>query len=79
MRFCNQCGSRLDEESRKVRPRFLSTRLEHGDWLAAQGRAEEAEPLLVEAREAFERLEATALARARWAPSDVVAQPEPVS
>jgi class 3 adenylate cyclase/tetratricopeptide (TPR) repeat protein len=35
------------------------TELEHGEWLVAQGRAEEAEPLLVEAREIFERLEAT--------------------
>jgi len=34
------------------------TRLEHGEWLAVEGRAEEAEPLLVEAREVFERLEA---------------------
>jgi len=34
------------------------TQLEHGEWLAAQGRADEAEPLLTEAREIFERLEA---------------------
>jgi predicted ATPase/class 3 adenylate cyclase len=34
------------------------TRLEHGEWLTVEGRAEEAEPLLVEAREIFERLEA---------------------
>jgi len=32
------------------------TQLEHGEWLAAQGRADEAEPLLTEAREIFERL-----------------------
>ena len=32
--------------------------LEHGEWLVAQGRAEEAESLLAEAREIFERLEA---------------------
>jgi tetratricopeptide (TPR) repeat protein len=32
--------------------------LEHGEFLAAQGRRDEAEPLLVEAREIFERLEA---------------------
>jgi class 3 adenylate cyclase/tetratricopeptide (TPR) repeat protein len=39
---------------------FLAiTQLEHGEWLAAQGRADEAEPLLGEAREIFERLEAT--------------------
>jgi predicted ATPase/class 3 adenylate cyclase len=29
---------------------------EHGDWLAAQGRRDDAEPLLAEARETFERL-----------------------
>jgi tetratricopeptide (TPR) repeat protein len=34
------------------------TRLEHAGWLAAQGRAEDAQPLLAEAREIFERLEA---------------------
>jgi hypothetical protein len=33
-------------------------RLEHAEWLVAQGRAEEAEPLLAEARELFERLRA---------------------
>jgi class 3 adenylate cyclase/tetratricopeptide (TPR) repeat protein len=32
--------------------------LEHGEWLTAQGRAQDAEPLLGEARETFERLEA---------------------
>jgi tetratricopeptide (TPR) repeat protein len=35
------------------------TLLEHGEWLIAEGRAAEAEPLLDEAREIFERLEAT--------------------
>jgi len=35
------------------------TELEHGEWLVAQGRADEAEQLLAEAREIFERLEAT--------------------
>ncbi len=34
------------------------TRLEHAEWLQAQGRADEAQPLLIEAREIFERLEA---------------------
>ena len=34
------------------------TRLEHGEWLAGEGRAEEAEPLLAEARELFEGLDA---------------------
>ena len=32
--------------------------LEHAEWLASQGRSNEAEPLLAEAREIFERLEA---------------------
>ena len=32
--------------------------LEHVEWLAAQGRATQAEPLLAEAQETFERLEA---------------------
>ena len=35
------------------------TRLEYAQWLAAQGRAEEAQPMLVETREIFERLGAT--------------------
>jgi class 3 adenylate cyclase/tetratricopeptide (TPR) repeat protein len=35
------------------------TLLEHGEWLTAEGRADEAESLLAEAREIFERLEAT--------------------
>jgi predicted ATPase/class 3 adenylate cyclase len=34
------------------------TLLEHGEWLVSQGRGEEAEPLLAEARETFEQLEA---------------------
>jgi class 3 adenylate cyclase/predicted ATPase len=34
------------------------TLLEHGEWLAARGRPDEAEPLLAEAREVFDRLEA---------------------
>ena len=33
--------------------------LEHAEWLAQQGQRDEAEPLLAEARETFERLEAT--------------------
>jgi class 3 adenylate cyclase/tetratricopeptide (TPR) repeat protein len=33
--------------------------LEHAEWLVEQGRADEAEPLFAEAREIFERLEAT--------------------
>jgi class 3 adenylate cyclase/tetratricopeptide (TPR) repeat protein len=35
------------------------TQLEHAEWLAGQGRNEEAEPLLIGARETFERLRAT--------------------
>lgn len=35
------------------------TLLEQGEWLMAQDRGEEAQPLLAEAREAFERLQAT--------------------
>jgi hypothetical protein len=30
--------------------------LEHGEWLAQSGQSEEAEPLLTEAKEIFERL-----------------------
>jgi tetratricopeptide (TPR) repeat protein len=35
------------------------TQLEQAEWLATQSRAEEAEPMLTEARETFERLRAT--------------------
>jgi class 3 adenylate cyclase/tetratricopeptide (TPR) repeat protein len=35
------------------------TQLEHAEWLEAEGRVEEAQPLLNEARETFERLQAT--------------------
>ncbi|MEK6274540.1 MAG: adenylate/guanylate cyclase domain-containing protein [Actinomycetota bacterium] len=35
------------------------TELEHAEWLAAQGRGDEAQPLLDEARQAFEQLQAT--------------------
>jgi hypothetical protein len=34
------------------------TLTEHGEWLVSAGRVEAAEPLLAEAREIFERLEA---------------------
>jgi class 3 adenylate cyclase/tetratricopeptide (TPR) repeat protein len=41
-------------------PFYLAVTLtEHGEWLAGEDRAEEAEPLLAEARETFERLSAT--------------------
>ncbi len=40
-------------------PFYLAvTLLEHGEWLMAQDRGEDAQPLLAEARETFERLEA---------------------
>ncbi|MGZ4339163.1 MAG: tetratricopeptide repeat protein [Gaiellaceae bacterium] len=48
--------------------------LEHGEWLLAQGRHDDAEPLLSEARETFERLAATPwLARLDDAHSDLAA------
>jgi predicted ATPase len=37
---------------------LAATRIEHGEWLATQGRMDEAQPLLAEAREIFDRLEA---------------------
>jgi predicted ATPase len=37
---------------------LAATELEHAEWIAAQGRADEAQPLLDEAREIFTRLEA---------------------
>ena len=37
---------------------LAATELEYSEWLIAQGRRDEAEPLLAEAREIFERLEA---------------------
>jgi tetratricopeptide (TPR) repeat protein len=37
---------------------LAATQLEHAEWLAGRGRAAEAEPLLAEAREIFERLKA---------------------
>jgi len=42
-----------------VFPFYLAaTLLEHGEWLSREGRSEEARPLLSDAREIFERLEA---------------------
>jgi hypothetical protein len=35
------------------------SQLEHADWLTSQDRAEETEPLLTEAHQTFERLQAT--------------------
>jgi class 3 adenylate cyclase/tetratricopeptide (TPR) repeat protein len=55
-RLFKQAGGRFRELSV---PFYLAvTELEHGEWLVAEGRADEAEPLLTEAREIFERLEA---------------------
>jgi hypothetical protein len=40
-------------------PFYLAvTLLEHGEWHLAQDRRQDSEPLLVEAREVFERLDA---------------------
>jgi class 3 adenylate cyclase/predicted ATPase len=38
---------------------LAATQLEHAEWLVSLGRDEEAQPLLAEARETFERLDAT--------------------
>jgi hypothetical protein len=35
------------------------TQLEHAEWLTEQGRSDDAQPLIVEARETFEQLRAT--------------------
>jgi hypothetical protein len=41
-------------------PFYLAvTQVEHAEWLTAQGRPDEADPLVTEAREIFEQLEAT--------------------
>ena len=45
---------------------MAAAELEQAEWLASKGRAEDAEPLLAEARETFERLECDAVARAFW-------------
>jgi predicted ATPase/DNA-binding SARP family transcriptional activator len=51
---------RATERFRELsRPFYVAVALlEHGEWLAAQGRGGHAEPLLTEAREIFQRLEA---------------------
>lgn len=41
-----------------ARPSIARTLLEHGEWLDANGRAEDARPLLHEAGEIFQRLQA---------------------
>jgi hypothetical protein len=59
---------RIDENFRSAAALFREfgfafylavTQLEHAEWLAAQGRGNEAQPLLDEARQTFERLQAT--------------------
>jgi hypothetical protein len=61
-------GGQVDAEYATAAARFrelelpfwlAATALEHSEWLVDQGRADEAEPLLAEAREIFDRLEAT--------------------
>jgi tetratricopeptide (TPR) repeat protein len=49
------------------------TLLEHGEWLGEQGRSIEAEPLLAEAREIFERLGATPWLERAGSPVEVLA------
>jgi hypothetical protein len=50
--------------------------VEHGEWLAGRGRDDDAEPLLAEAREIFERLRATPwLERATRAAAGRAAEP----
>ena len=52
------------------------TLLQHGEWLVARGRPDEAAPLLAEARETFERLEVTPwLDRLELAESDAEGRP----
>ena len=55
------------------------TLLEHGEWLAAQGRAEEAEPHLAEAREIFEGLKATPWLERADGLAGKLAEPVPTS
>jgi class 3 adenylate cyclase/predicted ATPase len=50
-------------------------RLEHAEWLAGEGRNDDAQPLLVEAREIFERLQATPWVK-RAAQASAVRRPE---
>ena len=50
------------------------TLVEHAEWLTAQGRTDEAEPLLAEAREIFEQLKATP-----WLERTAEAAPESVA
>jgi tetratricopeptide (TPR) repeat protein len=56
---------------------LAATELEHAEWLAAQARADEAQPLLDEAREIFKRLQATPWVE-RVELVSVEAEPQPV-
>jgi tetratricopeptide (TPR) repeat protein len=57
---------------------LAATQLEHAEWLVAQGRPDEAETLLAEARETFERLEAKPWLK-RAAQLVTHGEPEPVA
>ncbi len=54
------------------------TQVEHAEWLVTQGRAEEAAPLVAEARETFERLRATPWLERADALAGRLPQPEQV-
>jgi class 3 adenylate cyclase/tetratricopeptide (TPR) repeat protein/ribosomal protein L40E len=58
---------------------LASTRLEYAQWLAAQGRPEEAQPVLAEARETFERLRAKPWLERLGQPSPVGRETEVVT
>jgi predicted ATPase/class 3 adenylate cyclase len=55
------------------------TQLEHGEWLAGRGDDDEAEPLLVQARETFEQLQATPWLERIGRRTPAQHQPEPLS
>jgi ATP/maltotriose-dependent transcriptional regulator MalT len=55
------------------------TQLEHAEWLVSVGRHDEAEPLLVDARETFERLRATPWLERAAALSPAPASPAPTA
>ena len=56
------------------------TQLEHAEWLSAQARVSEAEPLLAEARETFDRLEAQPWSERAEAVGGIEARrPQPVA
>jgi tetratricopeptide (TPR) repeat protein len=60
--------------------RLAVVQLEHAEWLLGQDRAEDAEPLLTEAREIFERLEAKPwVERANRASTERAPEPVPGS